>query len=387
MRRQFGRLAAACALAVATAVFCGSAVAGGGHGNGNNGDNGNGNGNGGGAPQTQPQSQAQPQSGVKPSSTTKHWTHTTAGASPDVSKRYGNGTTAAEIAKSRGAPASQPLTGPGNSQPHKTYDCRHKDNPSGGVDVHAIKNYSSNVCAPTTQPQPVPQAPPAPRTVTICHATGSSTNPYVEISVDVNALKNGHTTAKGDIIPAPAGGCPTPPVPAAPAIPSVTFCANGALMTQPANVVVASYLTGPNIVPPFAYNGRTYSENWPSGEATFNNHCVAPLAAQVGPAAVTTTAPAPTASVAPVAVTTTVAAAAPTPAAPAKGGVLGAEATLTKPAARLATRHGGVLGTVTHLAGSTLPFTGFPVWLAVLIAISLILAGVTLRRRALGTRS
>lgn len=41
--------------------------------------------------------------------------------------------------------------------------------------------------------------------VTICHRTGSENNPYVEISVSVNALPahQGH----GDIIPAPAGGC------------------------------------------------------------------------------------------------------------------------------------------------------------------------------------
>jgi hypothetical protein len=45
-----------------------------------------------------------------------------------------------------------------------------------------------------------------------------------------------------------------------------------------------------------------------------------------------------------------------------------------------------VLGTVTHVAGSTLPFTGFPVWLAVLIALGLIGLGLGLRRRAVGTR-
>src|SRR5205823_7339056 len=45
--------------------------------------------------------------------------------------------------------------------------------------------------------------------ITICHATGSATNPYVEITVDEHALKEGHTLAKGDIIPAPLGGCPT----------------------------------------------------------------------------------------------------------------------------------------------------------------------------------
>ncbi len=48
----------------------------------------------------------------------------------------------------------------------------------------------------------------APRRVTICHATGSATNPYVEITVDANGL-NGHGDHDGDIIPAPAGGCPS----------------------------------------------------------------------------------------------------------------------------------------------------------------------------------
>ena len=41
---------------------------------------------------------------------------------------------------------------------------------------------------------------------------------------------------------------------------------------------------------------------------------------------------------------------------------------------------------MTHVAGSTLPFTGFPVWLALLVAVSLILAGIALRRRTLGAR-
>jgi hypothetical protein len=48
----------------------------------------------------------------------------------------------------------------------------------------------------------------APRRVTICHATGSATNPYVEITVDANGL-NGHGDHEDDIIPAPAGGCPS----------------------------------------------------------------------------------------------------------------------------------------------------------------------------------
>lgn len=42
--------------------------------------------------------------------------------------------------------------------------------------------------------------------VTICHRTGSDSNPYVMITVDQSAIP-AHT-AHGDIIPAPAGGCP-----------------------------------------------------------------------------------------------------------------------------------------------------------------------------------
>jgi hypothetical protein len=79
--------------------------------------------------------------GVKPSNNTKKNTKTTAGAKPDVSKRYGNGKTAAQIAKSRGAPDSTEIRGPGNSQPHKV--CRN----GHWVDVHAVKSYSDNTCA------------------------------------------------------------------------------------------------------------------------------------------------------------------------------------------------------------------------------------------------
>jgi len=43
--------------------------------------------------------------------------------------------------------------------------------------------------------------------VTICHATGSSKKPYVLIIVSVSGL-NGHGSHSRDIIPAPAGGCP-----------------------------------------------------------------------------------------------------------------------------------------------------------------------------------
>jgi len=43
--------------------------------------------------------------------------------------------------------------------------------------------------------------------ITICHATGSTKNPFVLITVSVNGL-NGHDGHPRDIIPAPSGGCP-----------------------------------------------------------------------------------------------------------------------------------------------------------------------------------
>jgi hypothetical protein len=42
--------------------------------------------------------------------------------------------------------------------------------------------------------------------ITICHATGSAKNPYTEITVSINGL-NGHDKHSDDIIPAPVGGC------------------------------------------------------------------------------------------------------------------------------------------------------------------------------------
>jgi hypothetical protein len=44
--------------------------------------------------------------------------------------------------------------------------------------------------------------------ILICHKTGSVKNPYVQIRVANDALKDGHGAHEGDIIPAPEGGCP-----------------------------------------------------------------------------------------------------------------------------------------------------------------------------------
>jgi hypothetical protein len=45
--------------------------------------------------------------------------------------------------------------------------------------------------------------------ITICHATGSATNPFVEITISENAVEAHRNHQNGeDIIPAPLGGCP-----------------------------------------------------------------------------------------------------------------------------------------------------------------------------------
>ena len=91
----------------------------------------------------------------------------------------------------------------------------------------------------------------APAKVTLCHATGSVTNPYVVITISENGL-HGHDGHEGDIVPAPAGGCPAPaaappstPTPTAPAsvapatVPEPTV-ERAAVPAAPADVAVAA---------------------------------------------------------------------------------------------------------------------------------------------------
>lgn len=56
------------------------------------------------------------------------------------------------------------------------------------------------------------QAGAAAEKVTICHATSSEKNPYVQITVNAKSVdgqgKNDHTSHEDDIIPAPTQGCP-----------------------------------------------------------------------------------------------------------------------------------------------------------------------------------
>jgi hypothetical protein len=480
-------------LVLALAAFTGSALAGDGHGNGG----GSGNSNSDKQTQSTQSSSTQSQStkqdkqsstsaptpttadnstGVKPSSTTKpHDTH--AAASSNKTKQYGNGQTAGQIATQAGH-GNDVLHGPGNSQPHKTTAC-----PGGHeVDVHALKNKdgkcgsSSQTSSPASKSHESKKvevkktekvevtktekthvektkksdvevkktdeqktkssdvASSAHAHVTICHATGSSSNPYVMISPSASGVFHGHL----------------------------------------------GHQDGRDIVPPFTWKGTTYSENWTDlGQKLYNAGCTAPATTQTEVQGVQTSQPcgattqtvteqvlvgvkhktgngkfvlihpskssahytgkhkddvevyetvtktvtvpatncpatSPAQNEAPTTTTTTTtttssstlaptppasggvaaantsatapatasapAAATPT-AAPAAGGVKGAvvalKPTKTKPA-------GGVLGATTRLGGTIastqLPFTGLPLWIFALVAAGLIGAGVAMRR-------
>ena len=90
-------------------------------------------------------------------------------------------------------------------------------------------------------------------------------------------------------------------------------------------------------------------------------------------------------NVTPVAVVTPVTTAGSSAAPANTGSVAGAQAALAAPKTQHASKatkaQHGVLGTVAKVSGSTLPFTGFPLWMALAVALGLIGAGLTLRRR------
>jgi hypothetical protein len=287
--------------------------------------------------------------GVKPSSTTTHWTHCRTGGSAaaatctaepgtpavgaDVSKRYGNGKTAAQIAVSHGAPAQTLVTGPGNSQPHKVSDCRHKNNHSGGVDVHAVKSHSTSCATETQQVQVAPQ-------VSVTHVCGqdivtSKTLGVVGVLHGKNEhlmtnTKSAHFTTKhtdkavvGEVLSTQV-------------VPTSESCGSSPSLST-------STSTSSNT----SSNSNSSSSTSSSSSSNTSNASVGTQSAS-----------------------------------PPVGGVLGTQATVAKPKAKPS---GGVLGTVSNVAGGSLPFTGFPIWVAGLLGLGLVASGVLFWRRGATT--
>ena len=393
MRRSIARLAGVLALAAATAAFAGAAVAGNGNGNGNDSAPGQVKKEQAAQPAPAPaapapaapaaQPAAQPQktspgqakkaarqsapaasstsssshgvnattAGKKPSSTTQHWTHCLTGGGtgaaatctgikgtkndqPDVSKRYGNGKTAAQIANGRGAPANTELTGPGNSQPHKVTACGKPNNKSGGVDVHAVKSYDAAKCQPSVTQSVTEQH--------VCGSVMKTTN--TQQVVPVFNGKSGHLSKK-----------------------KTAVVSSSVTQVTPTGETCGT-----------ASEQQTQQQTHESQQTQESQQEASHVSVQALPA--TQGLPASAAQ----SVVSSAAQAPASAAAPqqSQGGVAGAQATLTSP------KHsrGGVLGTVGNVAGTSLPFTGFPVWAAVLVALALIAGGLMLRRRAFGPR-
>jgi len=244
----------------------------------------------------------------------------------DVSKRYGNGKTAAQIAVSRGAPDGTLITGPGNSQPHKVSDCRHRSNKSGGVDVHAVKSYSTS-CTEQAAQQQVAVAAAAPCGFSLVtttalagkaqgHGRGLVHNKHMQVATSTSLQSNGQSCS------------------------SSTSSQSSTFGSVSSNV-------SSNV-------SSTTSQSTQSPQTSVVR--VSALPATQGTAPVTQSS---------------------APATQSTGAVLGAQTTLAKPKAQK-----GVLGTAAKVAGTSLPFTGFPLWIAVLVAAGLLAAGLTLRRTA-----
>ncbi|KAF0107199.1 MAG: hypothetical protein FD146_2040 [Anaerolineaceae bacterium] len=108
---------------------------------------------------------------------------------------------------------------PGSSNPRDTQNCGSAAPPPPPPPAPSNTPVPPPPPTNTSAPPPAPTNTPKNEKILICHATGSSSNPYVLIEVSVNAtdgsMKDGggadHSHHPNDIIPAPAGGCPSGP--------------------------------------------------------------------------------------------------------------------------------------------------------------------------------
>lgn len=335
------------ALTLALAAFAGTALAGNGHGNGGNSANAPGqqkqdsvtapptaaptptaatapatapaktHGNSAAAPgRTKHTSTA----GVKPSSASAHGQKpTSAPASSNQTKLYGNGKTAGQIATAAGY--SGTLYGPGNSQPHKAPTCK-----GNVVDVHALKAPGHNKCAPTPSVTSSVQAAQSMQTTAPCVATKTVTE-------QVGGGVDHFTGPKG----------------------------SGHFVVISPSTHSAHYRDKhPDAIAPSSTVTRTVVVHSASCTAASSSSSVTATATQSS-SPIATAAPASTAT----------------------GSVLGAVTPLHA-AAATPKATGGVLGSVVRLGrrsgGTSLPFTGAPLWLFALVAAGLILAGALARR-------
>ena len=183
--------------------------------------------------------------------------------------------------------------------------------------------------------------------ITICHATGSQTNPYVRITISRNGL-NGHGKHSDDLIPAPSGECPA----------SVTATATGSRSSSSVPRAAAGGGSDPVAGDPrrglrggLEGAGKQGGTAQPSAAGGVNGvsfeRSDRPRAARGKQAK------------------------AKRPGANPVGGVLGATKSVGNALRATAT-------------SSRLPYTGLPLWVVVLGGLALLGAGLLLRRRSRG---
>jgi hypothetical protein len=301
--KKFAAAVAAAVAVLAMAALSGVALAGDHH--GDHGSHHNKGQTSGSAPQ---KSSPDTQAGIKPSNTTDKKTSCTTGGGSgtsatchsdksdksDASKRYGNGKTAAQIANGKGAPSGTPITGPGNSQPHKI--C--------GRDVHA---YKGGDCSKKQHEEKPAKSQEQQQTVTFCDMESATSGKLETKNADEVARHefNGNPEENRDIVPpftlngqtfsenwdangqaifnAGCGGSSSEKGTQS-SQQTVTFCdvdtaTTGKLETKNAAEVAHHEFNGSpeenrDIVPPFTLNGQTFSENWDAnGQAIFNSGC------------------------------------------------------------------------------------------------------------------
>jgi hypothetical protein len=129
----------------------------------------------------------------------------------------GNGNAYGHVDEGTQTPATAPAPAPADkgggettsAPPAKAHGDEGKSKSSHGKGgSHAAKPHTNQANPNPGTPRKGGRADRPAGKITICHATGSATNPFVEITISVNGL-HGHGKHGDDIIPAPAGGCPT----------------------------------------------------------------------------------------------------------------------------------------------------------------------------------
>jgi hypothetical protein len=189
--------------------------------------------------------------------------------------------------------------------------------------------------------------------ITICHATKSHTNPYVEITISVNGL-HGHGPAEDphhhdgswkDIIPAPAGGCPTT------VTPEQQTQQPGTTTEQQPTTVTNVVAPTPEVAVTAPATATAPQESAPGQQAVLGAraHGTAPAEDDAADQ-------------------------------PGQSKVLGATASGTAPKAATAVR-------AEDDNSGSLPFTGFELAFVLLVAAAVLLGGFALRRATVGSRS